>query len=362
MVMTSPLAGHCATSRSPRRFCRLLWRTVFAVLGAGLFATQVFAAPHPALAPIEQMLAAGKPGVDVVKALEALPLDVRKTADYHWVLARAHHSADEPALAAEALAVLKYMDPQTPRDTKAIQDWLEGKAASLFAAALDAYHKGDMPHAAECYVKAIRCDLKVLAKPEEGLGERILSLAARKADVGPKKPLYFYGLGFCNYRYNHLRAAKAAFEEFIRRNPDVYWQWKAKHWIDRLDAEIVVSAKARQDQAVADQQAKQQAEEEQARQDQAQAADRAAMDQAAAKAQAVDRQRQLIDLDARIRDAENRLETAVKMTQGQVVVDESGHASVLAVNQRAVKAQIVELARQLEDLKAQRDDLQRAPR
>ncbi|MBI4863134.1 MAG: hypothetical protein HY815_23140 [Candidatus Riflebacteria bacterium] len=331
------------------------WAVVIVLLVTGAAS----AAPDPRLAPIEKMVADATPGGMIVKALEGLPLEVRQTADYHLLLARAHQIASEPWLSGEALAFFRHLEPGSTRDTRAVEQWLAREADRLFTEAMSLYRNGDLPAAADAYLKAVQCDQTVLARPENGLGEQTLSTLRAALNQGGHASVNWYGLGFLDYRHDHLRAARSAFEEYLRKAKDPYWAWRANVWMRRIDAEIEVVSRARRDEARAKAEASARAAADSVRHEKVEQQQRLERQRAEAGRRTFERRRHLLELDARIREADLRIEALQRQRTGQVSVDGYGSTYVMAVNQRLVKSELVEMTQVRAELAAEREDLER---
>lgn len=244
--------------------------------------------------------------------LEALPLSERQSQDYHWMLARAAHAADRPALAAEAAATATLLLPGAPRDFAPVRQWLATRARQAQARAL-AQASTHPALAAAAYLDAVKADGAVLADDDRGLRAGSLGLLREQRVHAPADPALAFELGWHLYFQGESAAARRAFAEAVPLEPDPYRKWRDQLWVDRLDRE---AAAARADDAASDQRRA----AEQAADDKRHAAEDAARaararktseaDAQAAKQAARERRHQitleLIDADARIRTLRER--------------------------------------------------------
>lgn len=193
-------------------------------------------------------VAAGAPQtlLDVQKA----PIAQTRTVEHHVLLGCAARDADQPALVAEAIAVVGLLPAQVaPRslgmvgaELPRLREYLWSKAEQLYKKAIAAHDAGDLKTAVKSYLVALKCDPAVMSRDDRGLGKRGLEALRKVAAKPPERPDLKFQLGWYSHLFGDAAGAVAALEAHQAVQIDPYKLWRAGLWLARIRAEVNLSA------------------------------------------------------------------------------------------------------------------------
>ncbi|MBI4859203.1 MAG: hypothetical protein HY815_02865 [Candidatus Riflebacteria bacterium] len=303
------------------------------------------------MARVEQLLA--KPGgaPEALKALRSLPVEIRGTADYQWMGARTHMALAEHDLCAINAATYRFLPRSIERDFTAVNRWLAGRAEEFMALATESLAKGLNDEAAKRYFEAVLCNQAILGRQDEGLGKQTLTALDRLVKTTPNRADYWFGLGFYNYYFSHLEAARRAFEVAIDKEPDPYRKWMLGVWRQRTEAEMAVERQQ-------DEQEKKAKADREAREARVAASGPGPGQTASGVPGEAERYEAALhrsSLDADIREVDRRIFDLKGKLAGRVTVLTNGTVGVEAVNHKKVNEELQQLEARRSDLVSQRD-------
>lgn len=323
-----------------------------------LFCLLVFAsaglAADPAWLPVfEGQLAQG--GTHALEYLQGQASEVKKTADYQWALARACKAAGEPEPAAMALVTYDILTRHHGREVADVRSWLAVEGQILLRSAATKLAANDEAGAVHDYLHAAICDQALIQEPAAGLRDTTGQRLAQLAHNTPQKSEYWVLLAGYHFHMGHLDASRAAMLHYLSLNLDDYQKWRGGVWLSSIDHALdkhrKLAAKLMQE-AEAESAAAPPAPPEPA-------PSAPPKDPRQEEEKRWERHRELLDLDARIRDTESRLREMESHTRGgNTYVGPYGQVGVVTYNQRALRADIDTTRQQLDDLKQQRDSLE----
>jgi hypothetical protein len=326
----------------------------FSILAALMLASAAAAADPAWLAEFDRLMTAGN-AQGAQQYLAARPIVDQKTADYMWARARVHRALNQPEPAAIDVITYDNLTRRKGRDLSDLRAWLFAEAKLFLSRADDLYRRGDRAGAVRAYLHAALCDTSILRRAD-GLREDTGRTLAKIVHDHPERSDYWILLAGYHYHLDHIDAARAAMQHYLKQDLDEFHRWRGEVMLSSVERGL---EKHRQlaDKLMRDAEAEAQAN---AAKGPAQP-DPGPLPEAKPKEPSMDeklsRHRRLLDLDARIRDMENRIAELRQQRKGQVVVGSHGHVYVEAHNQRQVKADLESAEKQLADLKYERDSL-----
>ncbi|MBI4859597.1 MAG: hypothetical protein HY815_04955 [Candidatus Riflebacteria bacterium] len=322
---------------------------------AGMTAAPAASGADPAwLDQAQQLLADPGNGKAALGHLTSQPLEVQKTADFQWAIARAYRLVNLPEKAATALVTYDILTLRKGRNVSDLRSWLAINAQRLLKEAIEVYRRGDEAGACRTFLHAAICDQALIRYPAEGIRDSTGNLLARLAHGHPDKADFWALLAGYHFHMNHLKASRLAMLHYLKQNLDPYQRWRGEVWLSSIDRRLDKQRKL-SEKLIAEAEAAPRpspAEPEPTITVSPPKPDQKAQEERLA------RHRRLIDLDSRIRDLEGRIRELNERRRGRAIVSTNGHVDVIAYNQRQVKAELEAAQRQIEELRAERDSME----
>lgn len=324
------------------------------VLLALFLAAPVFAQDPAWLPAFEAKL--NQSGAAALEFLKNQPLDQRKTADHEWALARANQLSDQPEAAAMALVTYDILTRRHGRDVSQLRSWLSVKAQGLIRQAKDQLARGDRPGAVKSFLHAAIADQALIQHPAAGLRDETGRQLARATHDHPESANTWALLAGYHFHTGHLQASREAMNHYLTHDLDDYQRWRGEVWLSSIDHALDKHRKLAEmlmQQAAADSAAagpSPDPDPEPPRPPEKTAEQK--LENRLAK------HRELLDLDARIRNEEVELRELQGRRRGQTVVTGRRSVGVVAYNQRQVKADIEACEKRLQELKDRRSELE----
>jgi hypothetical protein len=170
--------------------------------------------------------------------LEKLTEAERRSADYHWALARAYQAVDKPCPAAEAIATYRILPAGTKRDLAPVVAWLATRSRASYERALAAHEAGDLKTAVKSFLVAVKCDPAVLSKDDHGLRALAGDALVRLVNRDPVRPEVRFHRAYYGVLFGETEAAVRGFEMLGMMETDLYKKWRAKVWLDRIRQDL----------------------------------------------------------------------------------------------------------------------------
>ena len=294
-----------------------------------------------------------KRGTAALEYLRGQPDAVKKTADYQWALAYACQEAGDPEPAAMALVTYDILTRRKGRDVGGLRAWLAVQGQALLRSAAGRLAANDEAGAVRDFLHAAVCDQALIQQPAAGLRDSTGQQLVRLAHANPQKLEYWALLAGYYFHTAHLDASKAAMEHYLALDLDDYQRWRGGVWMSSINRALEKHRKLAEKlmkeadaEAAAAPPAPPEPTPEPTRPPQP------------TLEQKLEKHRELCDMDARVRDAENRLRELESHRRGGQTYVYGGRVGVIAYNQRQLAQDIEAQQKQLEDLKSQRDALE----
>jgi hypothetical protein len=176
-------------------------------------------------------------GVQAVGFLEGLPLEQRKTSEYHWALALACKAAAKPCPAAEAVAIYKIIPHEKERDLHSLTVWLRAQSHQFLGKSGTVTAAGDAKLALKCFLAAVKCDATALNKDVSGLRATASAALEKLVTKNPRRAESQFLRAFYAVRFGENGTAIHAFEALVDLETDPYKKWRAQVWLEWLRQE-----------------------------------------------------------------------------------------------------------------------------
>ena len=173
-------------------------------------------------------------GQAVLDILLPLPLDEKKTVEWHVAVARAYADVLKQYDAADALLMLGILDPTPHPEVQPVQNFLRRRAGQSYILAMAAKKVNKPKDAVKAYMDAVRLDSKILLKEDQGLRETALKAMRTTVEKRPERTDLHFLLGVYSQAAGENGTAIKNFQDCVASEKDPYLRWRAEAWLKFL--------------------------------------------------------------------------------------------------------------------------------
>lgn len=184
-----------------------------------------------AVKPLFGVKGKGKEALDI---LLPLPVEEKKTPEWHVAAARAYADQAKREDASDAMLMLSIIDRTPHPELDIVTKYLKGRAQASYGVALAAHKGKKLKDAVKWYMDAVRVDSSILLKDDQGLRETALKAMRQTVEKRPERIDLLYLLGIYSQAAGETGTATKSFQDYLIKEKDPYLKWRAEAWLKHL--------------------------------------------------------------------------------------------------------------------------------